>query len=121
MSRTSLYSNAPHFLCSKRKHPLLGLSWSFHSHYCLKTWPLASASPQYPGLSELSIPTSPAPLEVIPPSFPLEINMLFYHKLLLVELPMLLRSPNTSIQLSPTQSPQKQSERFSGNIHSRLW
>ena len=82
---------------------------------------LASASPQYPGLSELSIPTSPAPLEVIPPSFPLEINMLFYHKLLLAELPMLLRSPNTSIQLSPTQSPQKQSEEFSGNIHSRLW
>ena len=77
---------------------------------------LASASPQYPGLSELSIPTSPAPLEVVPPSFPLEINMLFYHKLL-----MLLRSPNTSIQLSPTQSPQKQSEEFSGNIHSRLW
>jgi len=82
---------------------------------------LASASPQYPGLSELSIPTSPAPLEVVPPSFPLEINMLFYHKLLLAELPMLLRSPNTSIQLSPTQSPQKQSEEFSGNIHSRLW
>src|SRR3979490_1208343 len=70
---------------------------------------LASASPQYPGLSELSIPTSPAPLEVVPPSFPLEINMLFYHKLLLAELPMLLRSPNTSIQLSPTQSPQKHS------------
>ena len=63
---------------------------------------LASASPQYPGLSELSIPTSPAPLEVIPLSFPLEINMLFYHKLLLAELPMLLRSPNISIQLSPT-------------------
>lgn len=82
---------------------------------------LPSASPQYPGLSELSIPTSPAPLEVVPPSFPLEINMLFYHKLLLAELPMLLRSPNTSIQLSPTQSPQKQSEEFSGNIHSRLW
>src|SRR3979490_362581 len=82
---------------------------------------LASASPQYPGLSELSIPTSPTPLEVVPPSFPLEINMLFYHKLLLAELPMLLRSPNTSIQLSPTQSPQKQSEEFSGNIHSRLW
>src|SRR3979490_726326 len=38
---------------------------------------LASASPQYPGLSELPIPTSPAPLEVVPPSFPLEINMLF--------------------------------------------
>ena len=82
---------------------------------------LASASPQYPGFSELSIPTSPAPLEVIPPSFPLEINMLFYYKLLLAELPMLLRSPNTSIQLSPTQSPQKQSEEFSRNIHSRLW
>ena len=78
---------------------------------------LASASPQYPGLSELSIPTSPAPLEVVLPSFPLEINMLFYYKLLLAELPMLLRSSNTSIQLSPTQSPQKQSEEFSGNIH----
>src|SRR3979490_1514175 len=31
------------------------------------------------------------------------------------------QAPNTSIQLSPTQSPQKQSEEFSGNIHSRLW
>src|SRR3979490_1454065 len=61
----------------------------------------ASASPQYPGLSELSIPTSPAPLEVVPPSFPLEINMLFYHKLLLAELPMLLRSPNNQYNYPP--------------------
>ena len=108
-------------------HPLLKIKTS--SPWPLMVIPLillpqdlASASPQYPGLSELSIPTSPAPLEVIiPPSFPLEINMLFYHKLLLAELPTLLWSPNTSIQLSPTQSPQKQSEEFSGNIHSRLW
>src|SRR3979490_1086826 len=66
-------------------------------------------------------PNQPCSSGGCPPSFPLEINMLFYHKLLLAELPMLLRSPNTSIQLSPTQSPQKQSEEFSGNIHSRLW
>ena len=107
-------------------HPLLKIKTS--SPWSLMVIPLillpqdlASASPQYPGLSELSIPTSPAPLEVIPPRFPLEINMLFYHKLLLAELPMLFWSPNTSIQLSPTQSPQKQSEEFSGNIHSGLW
>ena len=44
MPRTSPFSNAPHFLCSERKHPFSSLPWPFNSHYCLQTqpWPVHS-------------------------------------------------------------------------------
>ena len=82
---------------------------------------LVSANPLSSGFSKNFFPTDKLLLLVILASFLLLPNALSSLKSLLARLPMLFRSPTTSTPPSPIQSPQKQSEGFSKNTHSRLW